>query len=76
MSHRSNSLHARDIATLVHPQTNLRQHVETGPSIFTRGEGIYVHDDAGRKYLEGAAGPQITSEGCDRSTRPCCAVRA
>jgi 4-aminobutyrate--pyruvate transaminase len=59
----SNSLHARDIATLVHPQTNLRQHVETGPSIFARGEGIYVYDDAGRKYLEGAAGLWCASLG-------------
>jgi 4-aminobutyrate--pyruvate transaminase len=59
----SNSLHIRDVASLVHPQTNLRKHVETGPSIFTRGEGIYVFDDGGRKYLEAAAGLWCASLG-------------
>jgi 4-aminobutyrate--pyruvate transaminase len=59
----SNSLHVRDVASLVHPQTNLRKHVETGPNIFTRGEGIYVYDDAGRKHLEGAAGLWCASLG-------------
>src|ERR1700694_1052929 len=63
MSLRSNSLHARDIAYLVHPQTNLRRHVETGPSIFSRGEGIYVYDDSGNKFLEGAAGLWCASLG-------------
>jgi 4-aminobutyrate--pyruvate transaminase len=59
----SNSLYRRDIASLVHPQTDLRKHLDVGPSIFTRGEGIYVHDDAGKKYLEGAAGLWCASLG-------------
>lgn len=59
----SNSLHIRDVASLVHPQTNLRRHVETGPNIFTRGEGIYIYDDAGKKYLEAAAGLWCASLG-------------
>ncbi|WJR79158.1 aminotransferase [Bradyrhizobium sp. NP1] len=59
----SNSLHVRDVASLVHPQTNLRKHVESGPRIFTRGEGIHVYDDAGKKYLEAAAGLWCASLG-------------
>lgn len=63
MPHRSNSLHARDIAALIHPQTNLRKHLESGPSIFTRGENVYIYDDAGTKFLEGAAGLWCASLG-------------
>lgn len=59
----SNSLYRRDIASLVHPQTNLRKHLNMGPHIFTRGDGIYVHDDSGKKYLEGAAGLWCASLG-------------
>jgi 4-aminobutyrate--pyruvate transaminase len=59
----SNSLHVRDIASLIHPQTNLRKHLETGPTIITRGEGIYVYDDAGTRYLEAAAGLWCASLG-------------
>jgi 4-aminobutyrate--pyruvate transaminase len=59
----SNSLYRRDIASLVHPQTNLRKHLDVGPNIFTRGDGIYVQDDSGKKYLEGAAGLWCASLG-------------
>src|SRR5215831_11098661 len=59
----SNSLYRRDIASLVHPQTSLRKHLDVGPNIFTRGDGIYVHDDSGKKYLEGAAGLWCASLG-------------
>lgn len=59
----SNSLHVRDVANLVHPQTNLRKHVEVGPKIFTGGEGVYVQDSSGRRFLEGAAGLWCASLG-------------
>ncbi|MFT4115377.1 aminotransferase [Bradyrhizobium sp.] len=59
----SNSLHVRDVASLVHPQTNLRKHVEIGPRIFTRGDGIYIEDDSGKRFLEGAAGLWCASLG-------------
>jgi 4-aminobutyrate---pyruvate transaminase len=59
----SNSLHVRDVASLVHPQTNLRKHVEVGPDIFTRGDGVYVQDDSGKRFLEGAAGLWCASLG-------------
>ena len=35
-----NSAIARDIAYAVHPYTNLKRHLETGPLVITRGEGV------------------------------------
>ncbi|HXQ68010.1 MAG TPA: aminotransferase [Alphaproteobacteria bacterium] len=58
-----NSMHARDIAHFLHPQTNLVAHEQEGPTIITRGKGIYVYDDQGREYLEGAAGLWCASLG-------------
>lgn len=51
----ANSPHARDIAHVLHPQTNARLHREIGPTIMARGEGVYIYDDAGNAYLEAGA---------------------
>ena len=51
-----NSTAARDIASLIHPYTNLDRHRETGPFVIAAGEGCYVLDDSGNRYLEGMAG--------------------
>ncbi|SDB74072.1 aminotransferase [Belnapia rosea] len=59
----ANSPHARDIATLIHPNTNIRKHQEMGPTIISRGEGIYVFDDSGRPFLDAAAGLWCASLG-------------
>ncbi|MEP9352767.1 aspartate aminotransferase family protein [Xanthobacter sp. KR7-65] len=56
MTDQSNSLHVRDIANLLHPNTNARRHEAQGPMIITRGEGIHVYDDQGKAYIEGLAG--------------------
>jgi 4-aminobutyrate--pyruvate transaminase len=58
-----NSIQARDIASIVHPQTNLVQHLEDGPVVISRGQGIYVWDDSGQKFLDGAAGLWCASLG-------------
>ena len=58
-----NSLHARDIAYTVHPYTNLRQHEEQGPLVITGGDGVYVIDDDGKRYIEGLAGLWCTALG-------------
>ncbi len=50
-----NSPHARDVKYHLHPFTNLAQHQESGPDIFKRGQGIYVFDDDGKRYIEGLA---------------------
>jgi 4-aminobutyrate--pyruvate transaminase len=51
-----NSASARDIQFFLHPNTNARQHERTGPVIIERGDGIYVYDDAGKRYIEAMAG--------------------
>jgi 4-aminobutyrate--pyruvate transaminase len=63
MSPLPNSLHALDIASVLHPQSNLRKHLEQGPTIISKGKGIYVYDEDGREYLEAAAGLWCASLG-------------
>jgi 4-aminobutyrate--pyruvate transaminase len=60
---RANSLGARDRDALVHPFTNLAEHAETGPLVIDRGEGVYVIDAEGHRYLEGMAGLWCASLG-------------
>ena len=55
--------HEKDIAYVVHPQTNLGQHEKNGPLIASRGEGLYIYDDAGTKYIEGMSGLWCASLG-------------
>ncbi|WP_102222664.1 aspartate aminotransferase family protein [Acidimangrovimonas sediminis] len=52
----ANSIEARDIAYQMHPSVDLRQYEETGGLIIDRGEGIYVFDAEGNRYIEGLAG--------------------
>lgn len=54
---------ARDIETLIHPYTNLDNFRSTGPMIIERGEGIYVWDSEGRRYIEGLSGLWCTALG-------------
>jgi len=56
MNDRPNSLHALDRQSVIHPYTNLAVHQEVGPHVITGGEGIYVVDDQGKRYIEGLAG--------------------
>jgi 4-aminobutyrate--pyruvate transaminase len=58
-----NSPEARDIASLLHPYTNLARHGEIGPHVFTHGKGIYVYDTQGKAYIEGLSGLWCTSLG-------------
>jgi 4-aminobutyrate--pyruvate transaminase len=53
----------RDLAYHLHPSTNLRQLQTEGPLVITRGEGVYVYDDEGRRYLEGMSGLWCASLG-------------
>ena len=61
----SNSLANRDIENFLHPYTNLSSHLDSGPMIITKGEGIFVYDEAGTKYIEGLAGLWCTALGFD-----------
>jgi 4-aminobutyrate--pyruvate transaminase len=53
----------RDIETVLHPYTNLATLPETGTLILERGEGCFVIDNEGRRYLEGMAGLWCTALG-------------
>src|SRR3984885_10620868 len=63
MTSGSNSNAERDIASVVHPYTNLSVHETVGPMLISRGEGINVYDDAGRRYVEAMAGLWCASLG-------------
>ncbi len=58
-----NSTAQRDVETLIHPYTNLKAHLESGPLVISRGEGVKVFDEAGRDYFEAMAGLWCTSLG-------------
>jgi 4-aminobutyrate---pyruvate transaminase len=53
----------RDQSFHLHPSTNLRTVQTEGPLVITRGVGVYVYDDEGRRYLEGMAGLWCASLG-------------
>ena len=53
----------RDLSFHLHPATNLRLVQNEGPLVITRGEGVYVYDDEGKRYLEGMAGLWCASLG-------------
>jgi 4-aminobutyrate---pyruvate transaminase len=58
-----NSSAQRDIASVAHPFTNLKTHETVGPLVISRGEGVYVYDDSGRRYIEAMAGLWCASLG-------------
>jgi 4-aminobutyrate---pyruvate transaminase len=51
-----NSTAARDIAYALHPYTDHKAHLEKGPVVISRGEGVRVWDDQGKEYIESVAG--------------------
>jgi len=57
------SLEALDRQYLFHPSTDLRMVRDGQPLIWTRGEGIHVEDQHGKRYLEGMAGLWCTALG-------------
>ncbi|MCH9670248.1 MAG: aspartate aminotransferase family protein [Gammaproteobacteria bacterium] len=63
MAVRPNSNVARDVAYHIHPHTNFRQHEEQGSLVVTKGEGVYIYDEEGKKYIEAMAGLWCASLG-------------
>src|SRR5512142_2342429 len=57
------SLEARDRRAVIHGLTNLALHLERGPVVIDRGEGVWVTDTQGRRYLEGMSGLWCVSLG-------------
>ncbi|MFC7690631.1 aminotransferase class III-fold pyridoxal phosphate-dependent enzyme [Paeniroseomonas aquatica] len=60
---RPNSLHAADLAHMVHQQTDLGAHGEDGAVLIKRGDGCRVFDTEGREYIEAMAGLWCASLG-------------
>ena len=56
MTVRPNSPEARDAASVVHPLTNLKTHLEKGPVVIEEGHGVWVKDIHGKDYIEGMSG--------------------
>ncbi|MDQ1081914.1 aminotransferase [Pseudoroseomonas cervicalis] len=60
---RANHLHDADKAHLVHQQTDLKGFAVDGPLLMAEGDGVYVTDTEGRRYIEGMAGLWCASLG-------------
>ena len=63
MTVQKNSPEARDIAYHFHGYTNAATHADVGPMIIEGGDGIYVHDNDGNKYIEAMSGLWSTALG-------------
>jgi 4-aminobutyrate--pyruvate transaminase len=50
------SLEARDAQSVIHGLTNLKRHLELGPTVIESGHGVWVTDSHGREYLEAMSG--------------------
>jgi 4-aminobutyrate--pyruvate transaminase len=59
----ANPLRQRDVDHILHPYSNPKTLADSGPLVIERGEGVYVFDTEGRRYLEGMAGLWSTSLG-------------
>ena len=51
-----NSPEARDLAHHLHSYTHIPTLERDGPLVLERGDGIYVHDIHGKRYIEGVSG--------------------
>ena len=63
MTAKPNSPIARDLESVVHPFSNLAALPDHPPTMITHGKGIYVYDDNGKEYMEGASGMWCASLG-------------
>lgn len=63
MTSGANSLAARDIAHIIHPQTNLKRHLEDGPIVVDHASGVWTYDDGGNALLDGVSGLWCASLG-------------
>lgn len=59
----TNSVGSRDRANHLHSFTNLRLHAEKPAFVIERGEGVFVIDEDGKRYLEGMSGLWCASLG-------------
>ncbi|MXN65996.1 aminotransferase class III-fold pyridoxal phosphate-dependent enzyme [Stappia sp. GBMRC 2046] len=50
------NVQTRDVEALLHPYTPLHKLRETGPLVLDHGEGVFVYDTQGKRYIEGMSG--------------------
>ena len=55
------SIEARDLRHLLHPNTNLGELQRQGPAVHSEAKGVYLWDNHGKQYLEGMAGLWCTA---------------
>jgi len=55
-THAPNSWEARDLKSVYHGFSDFGTLKQNGPVVMARGEGIYVEDTHGKRYLEGNSG--------------------
>lgn len=60
---RTQKLQAEDRRYLWHPFTQQRDWVRTAPLIIERGQGVYLEDTDGRRYLDGTSSIWVTLHG-------------
>ncbi|HVZ00374.1 MAG TPA: aspartate aminotransferase family protein [Dongiaceae bacterium] len=66
---RPNSMAARDSAFHFHGYTNAQKNEKEGGFVVVRGEGPYIYDEDGKKYLDGLAGLWNASLGFGKEQR-------
>jgi adenosylmethionine-8-amino-7-oxononanoate aminotransferase len=60
---RTQTLQAEDRRYLWHPFTQQRDWVKTAPLIIERGQGVYLYDSDGRRYLDGVSSIWVNLHG-------------
>ncbi len=55
-AYNTTDLVAKDRAHMLHPVSNIRAVLEHGPLVLAKGEGVYLWDTDGNKYIDGFAG--------------------
>lgn len=58
-----NSYRARDASSILHPNSDALSNEEDGSLVISRGDGVYVIDEDGNRYLESMAGLWCVSLG-------------
>jgi len=56
-------MQTRDMASLIHPFTDLTLMRQTGPLVIERGAGVFIYDTEGKDYLEAMGGLWCTALG-------------
>ncbi|WPB55151.1 aspartate aminotransferase family protein [Xylophilus sp. GOD-11R] len=59
----ASTIGSQDVAVHLHSYTNLAALPSTPPLVVVKGDGIFVEDDAGKRYIEGMAGLWCASLG-------------